>query len=36
MPKVQKLCQGVVLAMTVAVTFTGCSHIIKSDSQPAE
>lgn len=35
MPKVQKLCQGVVLAMTVAVTFTGCSHIIKSGANIA-
>ncbi len=35
MPKVQKLCQGVALAMTVAVTFTGCSHIIKSGANIA-
>ena len=35
MSKVQKLCQGMALAMTAVVTFSGCSHIIKSGANIA-
>ncbi|MFC3902141.1 hypothetical protein SAMN05421749_10533 [Acinetobacter marinus] len=33
--KVQRMCQGLALAVTAAVTFSGCSHVIKSGANVA-
>ncbi len=35
MSKVQRLCQGMALAVTAAVTFSGCSYIIKTGANIA-
>lgn len=35
MSKVQRLCQGLALAVTAAVTFSGCSYVIKTGANVA-